>query len=62
MHHLDVRDVMPSAASAVRGPRCCHGVQRLPDRPVADRVAVDLESVRIDQGDGLFQLVGVEEA
>src|SRR5258708_14396893 len=62
MHDLNVRDVVPPVPRAVRGPRCSHGVQRLPDSPVANGVEMDLESARIDRRDGFFQLACDKEA
>ena len=50
MDDLDVRDVVPEVVHAVRPPRRLDGVERFPDRPLPDRVDVDLEPLGVQAG------------
>ncbi len=50
MDDLDVGEVRPRVGHAVRGPGCLDRVERVPDRPVAERMEVRLEPGRIEPG------------
>src|SRR6202035_2783050 len=62
VHDLDVRDVVAAPARAIGRPGCRDRVERLAHGPVADGVEVDLESGRVDGGDGFPEFRRVEEA
>ncbi len=61
MHHLQVGQVMPWAAGAVRGPGGLDRVQCVADRAVAERMEVNLEAFTVQRGDEPGQLGRVDE-
>ena len=61
MDHLDVRDVMAVIVRTVRPAGLLDAVQRLPDRPLADRVDVDLEPLGVQASHDRLELLGVDE-
>ena len=58
--HLQVGDVVPGVPGPVRGPGRLARVQGVADRPIADRVHVDLEASRVQRDHGLDQLLAIE--
>jgi hypothetical protein len=61
VHDLDVGEVMPQAAGAVRGPGGLDRVQGVAHRPVAEGVEVDLEALAVQGGHEAGQFGRVDE-
>src|SRR4029453_16799517 len=59
MDQLDVREVVAGVAPAVRVPGRLDGVERLAYGPVADRVQVYLEPVRVEEHEHPLELLGL---
>ena len=57
---LEVGEVVARVAAAIRARGSLDSIEALAHRPVADRVHVHLEAVRVEQDDRALQFVGLE--